>query len=813
MAVDISKIALGKNLEEAIFDLNGNPLTGFIYSYRDNARTTPKPLYTYNGNPGNPSFIELANPVSVVNGYAVDETGTNCILYYYPYNEDTSTTPEPYFIQVEDANTVLQFTRENFPYTADTGATGTAIDNNLIPNGQFYANTTLPAETQGATTYEAGEIRAANTNIAYGNWFYTRSAATLTAGKDIVTFTQNTGYSTIPQANPRFFCKLKSTDSTSALTFKDLRIRFRDVNMFASDSAEPEFTFSYYAKASVGPVQAELYLIKNYGTGGSPSSATGTLVSGGQWTITTAGDYYSVQFKFGDNSGQTMPALDDYVEIAIRLPTNSVFEVDVTDVILAEGKISDPVYPETPVYEVMSRAIAGMLPRPASDGSDIGLPIVLGSNGLEYSSTSVGQILTTAYPHSLSKGEKLCDGSMFETSAIDDTDGIPYARLQAKLWDDTNKAPRWGTGKDYVSAEAIGAKLLLRNNNYGTATAAVDGTGALATGFDFAVGSGNPVHTGSATSYGIRVALAGDPTTAGDGYMYMRTNANVSVDPVITGTALSFVSLPEGSTMPTPTAQYGNYKFQFDPLATVTTMAATHFTYASTGATADHTVWFSVDGTGTAPAITGTEVKINLSLTDTYEMICKKVVSGLGGGEVSWIGVTAPATIPAGSYFEFQTTDTTQKDFYVWYKKDNAGTDPAVPGKKGIQVDIVTADTDAIVASKTHAAINMMYFAIPDLRGAYLRMTAAGTPEIADPTEIWNHTLSIPPSDMIGGYMLDDVRSHSHNSAHSSANPTSAENGGHPCSSPLNSSDPPTTHTGGDETRPYTAIINYVIKY
>ena len=185
------------------------------------------------------------------------------------------------------------------------------------------------------------------------------------------------------------------------------------------------------------------------------------------------------------------------------------------------------------------------------------------------------------------------------------------------------------------------------------------------------------------------------------------------------------------------------------------------------------------------------------------------------GGEVSWIGVTAPATIPAGSYFEFQTTETTNRDFYVWYKKDALGDDPAVPGKKGIEVDILTADTDAIVASKTHAAINMMYFAIPDLRGAYLRMTAAGTPEIADPAEIWNHTLSIPPSDMIGGYMMDDVRSHSHNSTHASANPTTAEpkENGHATSSPLNYSTPPTTHTGGDETRPYTAIINYVIKY
>ena len=658
-------------------------------------------------------------------------------------------------------------------------------------------------------TYEVGEIRAASTNVAYGNWFYTRSSATLTAGKDFVTFVQNTGYSTVPQANPRFMCKLRSTDTSSGLTFKDLRIRFRDVNMFASDNAEPEFTFSFYGKATTGPVNVELYLIKNFGTGGTASSAGGSLVPGAQWSVTTAGDYYTIEFKFGDNSGKTLPALDDYVELGLRFPVNAEFNIDVTDVILVEGKVANPVYPEEPIYEVMANAIAGMLPRPASDGSDIGLPIVLGSNGLEYSSAEIGKITTTAYTYTATKGEKLCDGSMFETTAIDDTDMIPYSRLQSKLWDDTAKVPKWGTGTDFVEAFNIDtqAGFLIKNNKFGTVTAAADG--AVPTGFSFAAATGNPVHVAAASRYTWEVSLIGDTTTAGDGKIFLRMETLSIPAVTVTGTGLAGIIY---DTFDTSEHDASNAQVQLtiDAVATPTIMGATHVVVGGV-----FTLWYQVDGAGTAPAITGTEVKVNLSSTDNYQLICVKTRAALTGGQVSWITATAASAITQSSYFEFQTTATTHKDFFVWYDKDSGGTEPNLPGKKAIKVDITAADTDSNVAAKTRNAINMMYFQIPDLRGAYLRMEDLSSSKIPANAliQMWNNTLSIKPSDSaVGGYMWDEFREHNHQSQMQAQQST-----GEGTENKQRIHQPEyigrTKPEGGPETRPYSALINYVIKY
>lgn len=73
--------------------------------------------------------------------------------------------------------------------------------------------------------------------------------------------------------------------------------------------------------------------------------------------------------------------------------------------------------------------------------------------------------------------------------------------------------------------------------------------------------------------------------------------------------------------------------------------------------------------------------------------------------EVTDITVLAASGISGGDYFNlYSATDATA--YYVWYKIDAVGTDPAPPAKTGILVDIITGDTAASVATKTTTSIN-----------------------------------------------------------------------------------------------------------
>jgi hypothetical protein len=59
----------------------------------------------------------------------------------------------------------------------------------------------------------------------------------------------------------------------------------------------------------------------------------------------------------------------------------------------------------------------------------------------------------------------------------------------------------------------------------------------------------------------------------------------------------------------------------------------------------------------------------------------------------------------AGNYFLLQNVGDTQS-YYVWYKVDGAGTDPAIMGATGILVNILNTDNPDSIAAKTAQAIN-----------------------------------------------------------------------------------------------------------
>lgn len=80
-----------------------------------------------------------------------------------------------------------------------------------------------------------------------------------------------------------------------------------------------------------------------------------------------------------------------------------------------------------------------------------------------------------------------------------------------------------------------------------------------------------------------------------------------------------------------------------------------------------------------------------------------KFVTGIQ--EETDIEVLAAAGIAAGEYFTLNSANDTRQ-YYFWYRKSGVGTDPEVAGLTGVVIDILSADADTVVATKTRDAIN-----------------------------------------------------------------------------------------------------------
>lgn len=72
--------------------------------------------------------------------------------------------------------------------------------------------------------------------------------------------------------------------------------------------------------------------------------------------------------------------------------------------------------------------------------------------------------------------------------------------------------------------------------------------------------------------------------------------------------------------------------------------------------------------------------------------------------EISHVSFMHGDKIQGGQYWTL--TSAVPTDYYVWYRKDGVGVDPAPAGKTGIQVDILSTDDASTVATKTSTALN-----------------------------------------------------------------------------------------------------------
>ncbi|MCH9636736.1 MAG: hypothetical protein K0U16_02160 [Gammaproteobacteria bacterium] len=770
-----SRYIMAPALEQFYIDKSsGLPLAnGKITFYKDNQRTILKNIYTLSGSPPIYRYIALPNPLRLsAVGTIQDANGNNVLPFYFPYDEEGNV--ELYYVTVENERGQLQFTREGWPSLSIAQNKAEENENNYIPNGQFLIHNNIPVKDKKV----AGEITQAKTTLAPGGWTFHRSEQS--TARDLVFFERFGSSISNPSAYPRYAIRIENQLPNPGDLVKDLRINFRNVNCFASNTEV--YTFSFAGQTNTGnDLKITLLMIKNFGQGGSPIEEK--IIN----TVTISASYsmLTIPFIFGENTNKTLGLNDDdEVSIALRFPINSVFDVSLTDFCLTSGNKSIQNYPRMTQSDVISLSVAGSLPIPNADGLDQYLPIVYTQSGFTFYDGDVGKLYSAAYPNP-SKGELLCDGARYLRADIS-KDEIPYSRLAKKLWDEQLTYYRYGTGASFVTA-VLGSqknRIRLTTNQSGAAIASSAGT------------SGFTVNTEiTGNHYDLQAFIGKDPK-------------KISCQGTVIGsTPLAYAKTSGFTITDLRNSAAGKHLFQIE-CTDVKNLAGKWLQFSTTNMT--YYVWFTVDGQGEDPkpaSLTG--VKLTLSSTQTADDVALYLAETLSGHQMTVVQTLTASQIKTGSYWTFATS--TPENFYVWYRKNKQANDPK-SGGTGIVVDIQETDTAEQVNAKTIIAINQAYFAVPDLRGTFLRG--------------WDKEAKLDTGDRffpygqgliknhIGSFELDELLTHNHSYTTGFEDPPRGKevmtekcyHGTYPSSAYVD-------YHGGNESRPFNSSVNFVIKY
>ncbi len=792
---------LAPSLQEYFVDKDtGLPLSGgYVFFYSDISRTVLKNVYTLSGSPPNYQYTALPNPIQLsAVGTIQDVNGNDVLPYYFPF--DAFGNVELYYVVVQSSGFVLQFTRQGWPNFSEFDEEDTITTKNYIPNGQFLAhNNILPTNTAmaGQITNNSSGVY----NIAQGGWTFERPAAS--TATDFVLFDRIGSYTGSISASPRYQVEIKNTSPIGGDAYKYLGIRFPDVNKFSSSSGQT-YTFGFTGQSLSGNLTVQLLLIKYFGAGGSPTYTSTSISS---FTLTINEQAQQAHVSFGNNSMYDIgPNDDDYVQLVLAFPTNQAFDATFTDFILAPGSVDLQVFPTQTNAEMLDEGVAGWMPTPNANGNDLYLPLILTPSGMAFDHSQIGKVNGSISP-TPGIGELLCDGSQYQTSLT--LNSIPLSRLQSVVYNSTLNLPIYGTGGGFVTAlqqTSTTTNLLIALNSFGNSNLPADGT--IPTGFTF------PTSTtpGLATNLNLKT------------YNYNPgSNAGVLARSTMVGFITMWVYSP-GTPAPFTVTQISdvagqNATFQLivGPGSTTSLAGKTlqFYILPGVGGGTPYYLWYQVDGSPASPPLPpivgSTAIRVSVASTNTAQEVANIVMYALSAGYEQIVQTTN--TMPAGSFWTFGAGG---NNYFVWYKVAGVGISPVVAGTLfGIEVDIPTGATATTVATATQIAINQAYFAVPDLRGLFLRGYDPNFYWDMDAAQRFGNPATVQ-GNILGTLELDIFKQHNHpplaptgtNFIMNTTGSASSSSG-----SGNISSLPTTGNTGGSETRPVNANVNWFIKY
>lgn len=793
-------------LQQLFADKDSNEFLagGYILFYSDLNRTVGKEIFTITGSPPNYNVM----PYGFFNGSGAwqinldQDSAIDVQIYFYPY--DANGNVENYFIQLYNSMGLFQFSLENIP-NIPAGTNTNIITENLVPNPQFL----LQYVPKATPTLLQGQITQAETPVAYGGWYFEKPSGFTSV--DTVTFNRVGTPITNPVANPRYEIVVTCV-TPGADAYKYLSLRYMDVNKFGNIANT--YTFGFTAFANSG-LNVGLYLIKNFGTGGSPSAQVVTLLN--TFSLTTGFNIFFWNFSFGSNSGYTIGTNnDDNVELALGFPGNAPFVFTGVNFLLTPGNIANPVVQDLPdsIYSYQSNA--GFLPPPNPDGSSLALPIIQGRTGLAFDYSNVGKIYPSFQAPQF--GELLCDSTQYDSMTYSN-DGIPYYRLRNAIFNNfvVNNMPLFGTGVDFVTIDALTTaasnQFTLTTNIAGATTPAADGT--IPTGFTFAQVNTPTIHSDFVAYFGGANQILMENTVVGTApNTYLNENI---VNDYSAWHGTGFVE-----------TQFSRLAYAVDcqQKYLITTVAASSMAggdwYYYISQSQGYYIWYTINGSGVDPAPIVGFIGIKVPLLSTYSAqdVAKMTVYCINGYQVTNITTLAASAIPQSAWFTFYSAGAANYPYAVWYNTAGGGTAPTPVGYKGvIEVKLTGTETATQVLLDTQIAVNSRYFAVPEGRGIILK--GYDPSGILDPD--YNLRFSFTGFNggaSLGNYQLDANQNHSHtitNDPNSSGSHGSIVGGAiitGEVEVPLsNGYDIANLAQGQSQSRPLNLNVNYVIKY
>jgi hypothetical protein len=292
-------------------DATGKPLAGgTIYTYDS---LTRDPKATYKDAAG---LIEQEFPITL------DASGMVDSSIFWELNGTSG-----YYIEIFDGKGDLLRSEDNFPLSVGGGGGGGPINEyfestNYIDNIDFkFNNGTI------------SPVPVGDTPVAPGGWIF-RKAENFAVFDDIV-FTRINLSSVSAAYNPEYLLTYTATSFTGLETEKSLLKKINNVKSFNNEM----ITISFYAFSTLPSSPAEIIVIQNFGTGGSPSAPNIQLFP---FTFPGSGvidETFTVASTVGKSLGTNG---DDYIAIGFRYPLSTPGVFSVTRFSIIRGDLTPP---------------------------------------------------------------------------------------------------------------------------------------------------------------------------------------------------------------------------------------------------------------------------------------------------------------------------------------------------------------------------------------------------------------------------------------------------------------------------------------
>lgn len=283
----------------------GQPVqNGKLYTYL-NMTTNPKATYQdYQGLQPN------TNPV------ILDGKGEANIYW---------ATDDLYTIKLFTEDDEEVYTQDNYPVVGtNTIRIVQESQVNVARNEQFYF-----WNYGSSFSPVAGNGSQSDYDFICNDWLYKREATGYTVNITRQAFTLD--QTEVPN-NPSAFFRYECTSTPAGETNNRLYQRYNPVLTFAGNTV----TVSMYLKSPTAS-EINVYLVQNFGSGGSPSAEVATLAF--QETLTTDWQRYSGTITLPNLTGKTLgtDANSDALILRINFPNDVVATIDICDVQLQQG--------------------------------------------------------------------------------------------------------------------------------------------------------------------------------------------------------------------------------------------------------------------------------------------------------------------------------------------------------------------------------------------------------------------------------------------------------------------------------------------